>query len=76
MDIHLHIPAFLLGWSLPLVLTIIFLFMMFRPTKKTKYNGPAAGMGLAMLLDGVEGFFRIFWLFPILITWLVYLIVK
>lgn len=49
-------------WGIPLVLTVVFMVLMFRPLEDNSDYGVA-----------VEGLLRLFWLIPILAIWVIYL---
>lgn len=65
----LAITIALSWWMLPLSLTIIMLIIMNRPLSKTS-GSDMFGIGQAL-----EGFSRLFWILPILLSWLIYFIV-
>lgn len=49
---------------IPIILTIVMAIIMMRPCRSHSLFGSA-----------LEPLFRLFWLFPILITWLIYFMV-
>jgi hypothetical protein len=54
-------------WVIPLLISAFFAFMLFRPIPSDAKGG---------YFDGLNYIFRLLWLIPILITWLIYFMIR
>lgn len=65
-------------WLAPAIVTAICLLLMVWPRSRKReqptYGDNWTTLGIGLLFDGLNEVFRLFWIIPILVAWLIYFI--